>query len=316
MSIKSEQETNIEILLATYNGEAHLEEQINSVLNQSYSNWILTIRDDGSNDRTLGIIKKYQAEYPHKIILLEDDNKNLGASQNFGQLLKFSKAEYTMFCDQDDVWLSNKIELTLNKMKQMEKDYGRDRPLLVHTDLQVVDEELNLTASSFWKYQNLYPERIHLNRLLVKNVVTGCTMMMNRSLRELSLPIPQAAIMHDWWIGLVASAFGQIGDIDVPTILYRQHGRNSIGAKAWNFNSLMKKLQDLNRVKKFYNTTTLQAKAYLEIYKPKLDTFNLNTVKVYCSLGEGNFFSKRLTLIKHGYLEINTLSNVGLFLVV
>ena len=132
----------IDILLATYNGESYLSSQLDSIINQSCDNWKILIRDDGSKDRTLEIIEWYTKKYNNQIFLIEDEKKNLGVCGNFSELLNHSHADYAMFCDQDDIWFKNKIKITFQKMKEMENTYGSDCPILVHTDLMVVDKNL------------------------------------------------------------------------------------------------------------------------------------------------------------------------------
>ena len=139
----------VDILMATYNGELYLEEQIKSIIKQSYKNWILYIRDDGSKDNTLKIINRYTYKYPDKIKLIADDRGNLGSNMNFKELMQYSKNEYCMFCDQDDVWLEDKIKLSLDKIKKLENKYGKNTPILVHTDLKVVNEKLDEISESF-----------------------------------------------------------------------------------------------------------------------------------------------------------------------
>src|SRR5690606_39057310 len=135
-----------------------------------------------------------------------------------------------MFSDADDCWFPDKISLTLDLMRVVEKDEGGARtPTLVHTDLAVVDRDLRPIADSLWQYQGVNPDLTSLNRLLIQNCVTGCTVMVNRPLRELASPIPPGVVMHDWWMALVASSFGRIARIARPTLLYRQHGRNDTG---------------------------------------------------------------------------------------
>ena len=125
------------ILLGTYNGGRFLREQLDSLFAQTMKDFQLYIRDDGSTDDTMLIVKEYQQLHPN-IVKVEDEGKNLGAKGNFERLLALTDADYYMFCDQDDVWLPDKIEVSFAKMKQMEQRYG-DIPLLVHTDLEVVD---------------------------------------------------------------------------------------------------------------------------------------------------------------------------------
>ena len=134
----------IDILMATYNGGKYISEQINSILNQTYKEWTLYIRDDGSKDNTVDIIDDYCKKYPGKIIRIKDDKLGLGAKLNFSELMKYSKSNYCMFADQDDVWLNTKIEDTMNKMIEAENIHGKETPILVHTDLKVVDGNLNI----------------------------------------------------------------------------------------------------------------------------------------------------------------------------
>ena len=133
-----------------------------------------------------------------------DRNQNLGAKESFSELLKYamenSNSEYFMFCDQDDVWSSDKIEKTLAKMQEMEQQFG-DISLLVHTDLEVVDESLDTINSSFMDFQKIDPMKNKFHNLLIQNTLTGCTVMINRKLAQMCLPMPDGGIMHDWWIG-------------------------------------------------------------------------------------------------------------------
>lgn len=221
----------ISICMATYNGEQFLKPQLESILAQSNQDWQLLIRDDGSDDNTMRIVEDYAERLPGKIRLVTDNGSRLGASLNFGKLLEYADTEYILFSDQDDVWLPNKIELTLNAMKATERIYP-DKPILMHTDLKVVDSDLNIIADSMWSYQKLFPEMgDDLSKIMAQNVVTGCAMMINRKARDVSIPIPAEAIMYDWWIAMNVARYGKIVYLSAPSILYRQHSDNRIGAK-------------------------------------------------------------------------------------
>ena len=222
---------SIDILLATYNGQAYLREQIDSVLAQSNQDWQLLIRDDASDDDTLNIIKDYVTKHSDRIVLIEDDSCHLGASLNFQRLLENSLAEYIMFCDQDDVWLPNKIEATLNLMKATEKEHP-NKPILVHTDLKVVNSKLKTIAKSTWRYQRSFPETGNdFNKVILQNVATGCTIMINKKAKAVSLPIPKEAVMHDWWIVINVAKHGKVVYVPDQLVLYRQHSNNAVGAK-------------------------------------------------------------------------------------
>ncbi len=222
---------SVDILLATYNGQEYLAEQINSILAQSYQDWQLLIRDDESSDDTLSIIKEYLSTYSSKIKIIEDNDHHLGAKFNFQRLLEYSTAEYIMFCDQDDVWLKQKIEVTLKAMRAAEKNYP-NKSIMVHSDLIVVDENLKKIADSKWAYEKIWPRKNDdLNRIISQNVATGCTIMINKRAKNVSLPIPKDAIMHDWWIAIKVAEHGKIIHITDKLVLYRQHPDNLVGAK-------------------------------------------------------------------------------------
>jgi glycosyltransferase involved in cell wall biosynthesis len=232
----------ISICMATYNGEQFLRQQMDSILAQSNQDWQLLIRDDGSIDNTVNIIKDYASRLPSKVRLVTDNEGRLGASLNFGKLLEYADAEYVMFSDQDDVWLPNKVELTLNAMKAAEQIYP-NKPILIHTDLQVMDSQLNTIANSMWRYQKLSPGAgDNLNRIMAQNVVTGCTVMINKKARAVSMPIPKEAVLYDWWLALNVCKHGKIVYLSIPSILYRQHSDNQVGAQRINAIHFLKKL--------------------------------------------------------------------------
>ncbi len=307
----------ITILLSTYNGEKYLKEQLNSLFSQTYKDFEIIVRDDISSDKTLEILKSYDV----KII---ESKQNLGAKKSFSTLLEYalqnSDSEYFMFCDQDDVWNHDKIEKTLAKMKELEAFYGNEKPLLIHTDLEVVDENLGTISNSMWEYEYILPKCNSFNRLLIQNTVTGCTMMINRKLALKSLDIPKEAIMHDWWIGLVASYFGKIGYINASTIKYRQHGNNTIGAKGHKINILRHTLGLLLSTIKRNNEyithmqiNIFQAEAFLKIFELKLDENTKKLLMDFSKIKQKSFFKKRNILFKYKLLKQGFIRNMGFF---
>lgn len=181
---------------------------MDSIIGQTYGNWRLLARDDGSTDGTVDILRAYAGDHPGKILLIEDGDKGLGASGNFERLMRHSKADYIMFCDQDDVWLPDKIGRLFDAMREFENQHGTDIPLLVHSDLKVVGPDCEELQPSFFAFQGIELSFGRcINRLLVQNIVTGCASMFNRNLLERALPIPADAAMHDWWLTLVAAGF-------------------------------------------------------------------------------------------------------------
>ncbi len=239
----------VAILLTTYNSSQFLDEQIRSLQEQTYEHWDLYVRDDQSSDSTPALLEAYAQSDP-RIHLLPEAGKR-GAMSGFMWLLEQVEADYYMFCDHDDVWKSDKVATSLSAMLDCE---DRDaRPIVVHTDLEVVDAQLHLLHASFWQSQRLRAEEFGDKYYhLAYNNIPGCTMMLNRKAREVSLPCHPAAGMHDSWIAAaVLWRGGYVKTIHQPGLLYRQHGKNTIGAhevpsfasKFGRIKQLWKKLQ-------------------------------------------------------------------------
>lgn len=251
----------INILLSTYNGEQFLAQQLDSIINQSYSDWQLYIRDDGSTDGTISILNEYSKK-DNRIHLFEDIN-NLGACRSFERLLTlFGDADYFAFSDQDDVWNVDKLAVLLETMQSATKE-DQDQPIVVHSDLSVVDEHLYEISPSFWRYSNIHPEILdnNIRYLSICNSVTGCTMLFNRKAREYALPMSEKAYMHDAWIALsTLNNGGKIIPIFKSTIAYRQHGENALGAIKYSLlgRSISNRLEDAKRCYKM---------AHPQIYK-------------------------------------------------
>lgn len=289
----------ITILMATYNGERYIAEQIESILSQTETCWKLIIQDDCSLDGTAKIAQNYAEKYPSKIKFKEREAPSGSAKNNFSGMLHFSDSEYMMTCDQDDVWLSNKLELTLEKMHELEEKYGEDKPLLVHTDLQVVDEKLKVIDNSLFHQQNLDSSRDKFNNLLAQNIVTGCTMMVNHALMGLAGKVPEQAIMHDRWFALLAAALGKIAFVNEPTVLYRQHDHNEIGSEnTRSFQYNLKRMLSKEQSKSVLRNTYLQAETFLMTYGEQLSPELLIVAKAYALIPKYGKI-KRIQIIHH-----------------
>lgn len=299
----------VQILLSTYNGGKFLEQQLDSIIKQSYKNWRIVIRDDGSKDNTVDIIKSYVNKYCDKIIFIEDNYEHLGACQSFSRLLHYTSADYIMFCDQDDIWLPEKIEVSVMKMKELEATYN-NVPILVHSNLKLIDSDLNIISNSFWKYQKLNPKLIGINNLIIQNNVTGCTMMINKTLKELCAEIPEKAIMHDWWIALVTSAFGVFGYINRPLVLYRQHDKNDIGAKKYSFFSYFKRLGKFYDSMKSNYEIIEQCSAFMSQYSG-FDTYTLQMLQSFSEILNKSRASRLHCLAKYRIRKYGVLRNMG-----
>lgn len=251
----------ISILLATYNSEKYIREQLQSLFAQTYQDWTLVVRDDLSADNTLDIVKEYVARYPGKISILDNEGKSLHAYLNFYEMMSKVESDYYMFCDHDDVWLPNKIELSMARMKEVEKN---GLPVIVHTDMKVVDQNLKILSESFWHYSKLLPEHTEFKELVLCNSVNGCTMLFNRKAREVALPHVKHATMHDMLVTQSVAAYGGIiSPIYEPTVLYRQHVDNVVGAHERNMNFYINKAVRLrNTIENNYHDWYLSQHIY------------------------------------------------------
>lgn len=280
----------VEILLATYNAEKYLPTLLDSVYSQDYSDFIITVSDDGSKDSTLEILLKYQEKLGKMKIL--ENRENLGAKGNFKRLIDNASGDYIMFADHDDKWLPEKIRVTLEKMKEAEND--ENMPILVHTDLSVTDANLNIISQSFVRSQNFDMNRSKFTDFLAQNTVTGCAMMMNKTLLDLCKKMPEGALMHDWWAALVASAFGKVVFLDTPTILYRQHGDNQVGAIGDDYIKDRKKTAK-GRLFATYN----QASLFYETYKDILPDSVKTAAKAYAECKNSGKLKRISTILKY-----------------
>jgi hypothetical protein len=305
----------VDILLATYNGAAHLPQQLESLFIQTHSNWQLIVRDDGSKDTTVALLRDAATRYPERIHLIEDTKGPLGATHNFGELLLRSTADYSMFCDQDDVWLPNKIELSLKSMLLLEQQHGKTQPILVYTDLQLVDESLSTFNPSYWNYLQINPaQRQAWNHLLIDNIASGCTMLLNGSLREKATPIARDAVLHDWWVALVASLVGVMEPVEQATILYRQHHMNTIGVGRDLSRTLITMFgkDSFQTTRKNLKKSQKQTGAIAQRYAADLDTQTLRVLETFAKLDDLHPIKRRLFLVRHAILRVGFIKNLGL----
>lgn len=300
------------VLLAAYNGESYIRPMIDSVLAQDHTDLRLIVSDDNSTDGTPSILAEYAAAYPDKITHYRSGKRFGNAQKHFMHLLEqFHDAPYIMFCDQDDVWHPNKISKTLALMKTIETDSAT--PSMVHTDLRVVDGELREIAPSFCAHSAIDGHRLSLNQLLVQNVVTGCTMMINRRLAKMVCKRydSEGMLMHDWWIALLASACGKVAFLNEATIDYRQHDKNSVGAKnVYSPAYLLKRLRS-NRMRKALADAAGQAEAFVKCYREWLTIDQQELAVAFAKTRNASLLARnriytQYNLKKYGFVRVVT----------
>ncbi len=237
---KINKKPKVEILLATYNGEKFLSKQLDSIINQEYTFWDLLIHDDGSVDNTISLLKEYQKIYPKKIRLLNDQKIFSSASNNFFHLIKNRSREANLYClcDQDDIWHKNKLKFIIERYISKENK----EPLLIHSDLSLIDNRGKLLEKSHNKLINFQKIFITKKRALYFNPIPGCAMCINSALAD-KISYSNDMVMHDWWILLTAMYINtNVIYINFPLVKYRQHSGNVCGYKKINFLLLVVRL--------------------------------------------------------------------------
>lgn len=303
----------IQILLAAYNGERYIKEQLDSLFAQTVTDFELIVRDDCSTDSTFSILSEYANMHSESMHVYRNETPCGNAKDNFFRLMQDADADYIFFCDQDDVWKPDKLEKTLAKMKM----YPQNMPVLVHTDLSVADEHLNIKKSSFFKAQHFNVQNYSFGSTLAQNNVTGCTMMINRALLNLVKNTNNSdIIMHDWWLAAAAATFGKIGVVNEPTVLYRQHSKNAVGAKGF-YSSFFKKLFHTGEAVGISDTlkrTFKQSTAFADAFSDRLRLDQISAILSYANLPNLPVSKRLRTVIKYGFLKQSLLKKTAMLL--
>lgn len=278
------------VVLSIFQGEKYLSRQLDSILGQTWKNFTLYIRDDGSTDRSLSILERY-ARKDHRIKLLSDTQGNLGLTGSLKILLGKVKEEILFFADQDDEWLPHKMETMISHSQTISFEV----PWLVFSDLLVTDDQLNLLYPSFWKLAGINPEKIKFEDVLRKNPVTGCASAINRNMLNMIKDMPRCAV-HDWWLACMAALNGHLIPVKEALVKYRQHDSNVIGAhqggiwRIWplikdssarkaylnRLDHIIKHLREINRLEKIKQNPRLLKDVQSEILRRKRHLKMLN----------------------------------------
>jgi len=301
----------IDVLMATWNGSRFIEQQLESLFQQTFQNFRLIIRDDASSDSTLQRIERCRSDQPDRVLVRQNSTRQ-GACRTFSLLAEESDAPYFAFCDQDDVWRPDKLELELHSAKRIESEYGGHAPVMVFSDMELIGPDNERLAGSMWKMKHMNPRRATLGTMLVQNLVTGCTVLGNHSLLRHGLPIPEEAFMHDFWLGLVAAAFGVLVPMDKITVGYRQHELNAMGAG--NQPQLLEAIKRLFSDPAFAQglaKSRRQASKFAEVYGDRLSEHQMDILRTWSKSDDMPPVLRHWTLYKNGLRRTGLLNNLG-----
>ena len=287
----------ITVVMATYNGAKYMEAQLLSILEQTLLPDEIIVCDDGSCDETISILKKYQ-DLGH--IQLYQNQVNIGVVANFKKAVSLAKEGNDIaFSDQDDIWKSDKLEILSRAMSEIAWD---NHPCLVYSDLELVDQDLKPINPSFWNELNHHHHKHCFTALLFGNFVTGCTMLINSSMRDYFLNMPNENILHDVWIAFIGYGLGHVRAISKPLVLYRQHEKNvnykegSVKKTKWQERA--KKLQMLFVKNSFMQEELFIAEHFFEQYYSSLSEDKRTTIQNFIGLKKQPYFRKYLALKK------------------
>ena len=298
---------SITVLLSIFGTSPYLTDFLKSLKNQSCQDFQLFYRFDGK----CGISKDILS---HSIpdLMCQMNETHCGVVKSYGTLIADApETDYYMFADQDDVWHTDKIEVSLKIIKETEAYWGKDIPILVHSDLNVVGPDLSLISNSFVHYQSLKPCRKELKDVMIQNNVTGCTVIFNRALRGLA-HIPDDAICHDWYLAMIAAALGKIVFCDKALIEYRQHSSNCYGAVQRK--KLIAKFFQRKNLHGRIQLTQRQAKAFAEQFGSRLSEEQRHILKTwYENLSEPNYWKRLNTVLRAGFRKNDLLRTMGMW---
>ena len=301
------------VLLAAYNGSTHLPELLASLRAQTDPDFTVLMQDDGSTDETPVLLRDAAAN-DSRFRFGTGQGSRLGAAGNFISLLRQTDADYCLLCDQDDVWEPEKTAVLKQAMADLEKEYGQDIPLLVHSDCSLIGENGEPAGDSFFRHQGWDPDAVTLPRLLVQNNVTGCTLIMNRPLIDLTAAHARAKdlFMHDWFIALTAASFGRIGFVNRPLTRYRQHAGNAIGASAKPLAArALAALKNRKEAKRRILLTYTHTKVFRKLYGDGLPAPARETVDAYLATQRMKKIPRVLAVRRMGCVMQSPVTRLG-----
>ena len=301
------------VLLTAYNGSGFLPGLLASLQAQTDPGFTVLMQDDGSADSTPELLKEIAGQ-DERFVFGTEQGKHLGAAGNFLSLIRQAEAGYVLLADQDDVWEADKIAVLKQAVLDLEKHFGSETPILVHSDCSLINESGERIGESFFRHQGWDPAAVTLQRLLVQNNVTGCTLIMNEALRKLVAAHAKAEelFMHDWFIALTAASFGRIVFVNRPLTRYRQHAGNEIGASTRSLLARgMSALKNRDDAKRRIRLTYTHAEAFSRLYGNRLPAQARSIVEEYLSTQRMRKIPRVLAVRRMGCVMQSPVTRLG-----
>lgn len=310
----------VDIAVPAYNCEPFLDGFMASLVAQDFHDWRVVARDDGSSDRTTRRLANWQELLGHRMTILPDSGaRNLGLIASYTAVLEATSAPWVMSADPDDIWLPGKISRSLQAIRQSEAAFGSGVPVAICTDAAVVDTDRRPIAPSFWRWSRMNPALMRaVNRVAMESAALGSTMMMNRALLEQALPIESGAAYQDWWLALVAVAFGRLVPLPETTILYRRHAVNATADPYGS--SLIGAVRRTahapgaprRRLEALLAQAARQAGSFLARYRERLERPDIAALEALSALPSLGLLARRRAVMRHRLWFASPLKNAGL----
>ncbi len=303
----------MDIALPTYNCAPWLDAFLESLLAQDYTNWRIVARDDASQDDTARKLAAWQSRLGFQMVVLEG-GRNLGVVGNYNAVLRATESGLVMSADPDDVWLPGKIRRSLEAVRT----FYPAVPMALCTDARVIDAEGHDVAPSYWQWSRMNPARQTLPRVAVESVALGSTMLFNRALLDVALPIPAGATYQDWWLALAAAAFGRFVPLEEITIFYRRHASNatsdpySSGLTGALRRTLSAPGAPRRRLRNVLTQAVTQAGAFLGQYRGRLARRDEAALDALAGLLSAGPLAARAAILRHGLWFGSPVKNAGM----
>lgn len=282
----------VDILMATYNGEAFVEEQIRSIMRQSYTDWHLLIHDDGSTDSTVRIIQALVQE-DNRIRLIDDACTHIGVARNFLHLLSYTTAPYCMWCDQDDIWLESKVETMVHAIESQDNT----QPQVVYSNAYLWSAERGILSD---KNTLTYPTTLQ-QALFLNTGIQGAAAIFNGAMRQLlCVPLTHYA-MHDHVLLLSGITMGEVHYLHVPLMYYRQHSHNVTGNAPGSMRKKVALLWHNRHVPLVSRDHYEGVRAFYEQFAARLRPADRELMEVFLSLPDKGFLCRARLVCKYHF---------------
>lgn len=306
----------IELLLATWNSAEYLEPLIASLQAQTVQDFHLVISDDCSTDDTVAMLKRHLHSFRNPVELRLRDTPSGSAAANFKSLMQQSRGDFVFLCDGDDIWHPRKLEVFLAAARRHEARLGRDVPLFLFSDADVIDGAGKVTHESYWAFKNTDGMQCReLPRLLLYGPALGCASMMNAALVRRASDVPLGRIAgHDWWIALVAASLGVVDAVPDQTVSYRIHGKNNSHPREVSLRAFSRMSAPVHEVRRRLAVRMRQAEPLLEQFSADLTPERKRVIERFIAIRDRSFLRRRIDLVRYGYRYPDTLRNAAVLL--